>query len=59
MSASDGGVLAFSMRDDFDSDQPHRPASSRPLIPASFRMSRNRPARASRATWTLDEGCGA
>ncbi|MEU4652829.1 hypothetical protein AB0G32_02580 [Streptomyces sp. NPDC023723] len=41
--------MAFSIREDFDSDQPHLTASSRPLIPASFLISRRRPASSSRA----------
>src|SRR5262245_45612144 len=56
MSASLGGVLACSMRDDLLSLHPHRTANSRPVIPASSLISRNRPATASLASWALDEG---
>lgn len=55
-SASEGGVRARMMREDFDSFHPHRAASSRPLSPASCIRSRRRPATISRAACALDEG---
>ncbi len=56
MSVSEGAALARRTREALAGCQPHRADSSRPVIPASRTRCTRRPARASRATWALEEG---
>ncbi|EPY92813.1 hypothetical protein K530_51295 [Streptomyces noursei CCRC 11814] len=56
MSAWDGMVLVFSMREVFALCQPHRSASSWVVSSASSRSSFSRSATDSRAAWALEEG---
>lgn len=56
MSSGEGGVRAFSMRLDFECVQPHRAASSPPVMPASARRARSRSATRSRAACAEDDG---